>query len=149
MATLAGDNLIPATQVFYSKFRPRPPGGIDLSAFETVTGGGSDAVRPLVSNVTPSLGSPITGATPLQFDVTDNQNAIAQVIIAIEFANSAIVEVAYDGNYFTAAYATSSVVAAILNGFRFTLQRAGGWPGSVVTLRVFATDASGNVLTGV
>lgn len=146
MATRDGDHLSTA-EVFYSKLRNRP-NGVDISGFETVTGGGSDSVRPLVSNVSPSLASPITASTPLQFDVTDNLNSIAQVIVAVEFANSGTVEVAYDGVFFTAAYATTSTVTAILNGFRFVLRKTGGWPGTIVTIRVFAADSSGNALTG-
>lgn len=150
MATVDGDLVSFTADVQHSKFRPRPSGNVDLSAFETVTGGGvSDSQKPLVTLISPAdLSVPLGALTPIVIDVKDNLGQIAQVIVVLEFANSAVSEVVFDGTNFTASYINGSSRSNVTNGFRFSILRTGGWPGSPITLRVFAADASGNALTG-
>lgn len=101
-----------------------------------------DSTRPVVGNFVPAAGTMITANTPLQFDVTDNQNQFSSIAIKLSFAGSAPWEIACDGPQFGPNY-LGSTRTAIANGFRYVLNRASGWPSSP-TVSVLAVDGSGN-----
>lgn len=112
--------------------------GAESAASNTVTA--RDSAPPVVTVVSPSTALAIFTMTPLVFDVTDI--ALHRVILAVGYGTSGDQEVVFDGQSFTASYARSTQ-AVITNGFRFTLQRRGGWTASP-TLHVYAADAFGN-----
>lgn len=102
-----------------------------------------DEIAPEVGNVSPTPGTPIEATTPISFDVTDDSGAFRRVLVAVIMGGSGVPELAYDGDAFLGPYVASSSRVVIPDGFRFTLQRSGGWPSSP-TVRVFPIDLGGN-----
>ena len=109
---------------------------------EVTGGGGDDPVAPVVENVTPAAGSPISSGTTLGFDVVDNV-ALRRVVVLARFVGGAQ-DVVHDGDAFAATYAPASTRTAIAGGWRYRIRRAGGWPSSPSILPL-AVDTSGNV----
>jgi len=109
--------------------------------------GGADVVRPVIQNFTPTPGTLIAAAAPVDFDITDNSGTFARNMIAVAFSDGTQ-ELAYDGVAFTARYLSGSSVTPTTigndSGFHYTLRRTGGWIGTTITVRAFAVDASGN-----
>jgi hypothetical protein len=97
---------------------------------------------PVISNVSPGTGVAISATAPLEFDVTDNSGLFRRVVVKLQFVGQEAWEIAYDGDYFDPRYSVGSSRAVITNGWRYTLNRDGGWPGSP-TLTVFAIDQQG------
>lgn len=97
-------------------------------------------VAPTVNVVSPSPGRGITKDTPLVLDVQDT--GLRRVIIGLSFLGAEDEFLAFDGDQFAGRFTTSSRLA-IDNGWRFSLRRKGGWPGSP-RLRVWAYDSDGN-----
>lgn len=108
---------------------------------ELTGGGGDDPVAPVVENITPAAGSPISSGTTLGFDVVDNV-ALRRVVVLARFVGGAQ-DVVHDGDAFAAAYAPGSTRTAIAGGFRYRIRRVGGWPSSPSILPL-AVDTSGN-----
>lgn len=108
-----------------------------------VAGGGStDITRPVISNLNPTPGTPISTSQVISFDVTDNLGLFTRIIIIAVFGTAQ--EVVHDGANFAFIYQNaSSTVTPITNGFHYTVLRSGGWPASV-TFEPFAIDVSGN-----
>jgi hypothetical protein len=107
---------------------------------EPVVTAGSDATPPVVTLVSPPTSQPLSQGTILTIDVTDNI-ALRRAFISARFAGRGIEEVVHAGDRFSALYATSSRTA-IAGGYRYSVQRAGGWP-EAPTLDVYALDTSG------
>jgi hypothetical protein len=107
----------------------------------------ADTNPPVVGNFTPSPGSTINPTTMLGFDVTDNAG-LRRVILGVYFPGFGFQEIVHDGTSFMPNYAAASTRVAITNGYRYTVQRAGGWPPAVasltLTFNVWAIDTSGN-----
>lgn len=119
-------------------------------SLESGGGGGGGPNPPVVSNFSPSGGTPITATTPLDFDVTAVNGLVACVII-VNYAQSNTSEVAFDRDGFTGNYAPQGNFAGssrttIVNGFHFTLRRRGGWY-SAPTIKAEGADALGNPIT--
>jgi hypothetical protein len=104
---------------------------------------GANSIAPVVGNIRPAAGTSITPSESLGFDVTDTDNALAAVAIGASFAGSLTTELIYDGTTFQPLYAANSTRTAIANGLRFSLVRAGGWPGTP-TITPLVLDAAGN-----
>ena len=125
-------------------FIPNDANMLAFAAFPSGSdpGGGGDAVKPVVSNVSPPINSDIDPKTSINFDVTDNI-LLKKVIIIAKFDKGAIWENVFDGLNFAPNYANDSIKTTITNGFHFSLQRLGGWPSKPNAL-VVAFDTSGN-----
>jgi hypothetical protein len=107
--------------------------------------GVADTTPPTISNMVPVAGTQITSSTPLGFDVTDPDSAIAKIFIAVSFPNGSV-ELAFDGASFRGPYARYSQRTTITNGFHFAVVRDGGWLGAP-NLEIYAVDIHGNVST--
>ncbi len=100
----------------------------------------TETTPPAVMLVSPLPGTTITTRTPLVIDVTDL--SLKSCLLTVRFSGSNSPEVAYDGQAFAEPY-RGSTLESVTHGFRFTLQRAGGWLGPP-TVRVYAADSYGN-----
>jgi hypothetical protein len=99
---------------------------------------------PTVSGVTPAPGATLGVIEALGFDVSDEGRDLGRVVIAIQYTNyGGTTELAWDGDAVVTPYQVTSL--PIENGRRYTVLRKGGWKGPF-TLRVFATDLTGNEL---
>lgn len=102
-----------------------------------------DETAPTVGNFSPAAGTPIEAATPVAFDVTDEIELRAVLVLArMVVVGVQLYEVAWDGTAFSERYSGSSR-SAIAGGHRYTIRRTGGWP-AAPTVRVLAVDTSGN-----
>lgn len=103
---------------------------------------------PVFTNISPAVGSPVTPTTLVGVDMTDTDDDIALTQLAVIFLETGDHEVVYDSlaGTFSARYLNLSSRAAITNGFRFVVGRAGGWP-LAPTLRVTTFDTSSLVTT--
>ena len=107
------------------------------------TGGGGGGATPVVSNVTPAAGSPITAFTAISLDVTVSPGSFRLAELHVEFAGSKVFEVAHDGSDFGPMYrGSSNRRSTISHGYRYTLLRDGGWPSSP-TMTPIAIDTTG------
>jgi hypothetical protein len=92
-----------------------------------------------------SLVSPASGVLDAQeaivIDVTDTDSALRRVFLVMRIPAFGLEELVHQGDRFTPDYARSTRVA-IVNGFRYTIRRAGGWPASPV-LDVYPIDVTG------
>lgn len=101
-----------------------------------------DDIAPVVDNFDPAPGTQIEVDTPLRFSVTDNLGSFTRTIVTAKFPDGSE-EIIHDWDSFNDYYAAHSARIAITNGFRYTVRRTMGWPGSP-TIRVFAIDSAGN-----
>lgn len=105
--------------------------------------GPEDTTPPTVSDFDPAPGSRLTSrSAPVSFSVTD-AGGLALVFVTVRYPGGAE-EVAHDGGAFVGAFAGASTRVAIVDGWRYTLRRVGGWP-EAPTIRVSPIDTSGNV----
>lgn len=103
--------------------------------------GGEDSVPPEVAIISPTVGTSISRASKLKFDVTDDKGAFRRILPAVRFPDGRY-ELVHDGESFTPDYDTSTRVA-ISGGYEYEVERNGGWRDSP-TLVLFAYDISGN-----
>lgn len=107
-----------------------------LPEFELLGEGATPVIPPVISNVQPAAGV-IDRNTPISFETTDELDSFKRILIMVEFPDSQIKEVAFDGEGFGPKYQNiNNTQTSITNGFSFTLLRDGGWP-----------DSSGPILT--
>lgn len=88
-------------------------------------GGIVDTVRPVVTYVDPTPGTPIQPDRPITVDVTDDTGLFCNVALRVLYENARPArpeEVIYTGQRFSAFY-SESTVAPITDGFRFVLKR--------------------------
>lgn len=97
---------------------------------------------PAISNIVPSTGSAIYSTSSIRFDVTDDNNSFAEIVLLASFP-SGLYEVVFDGNTFANPYVSQSMSASIAGGLRFTLLRNPGWEQSP-SLKVIVVDRSGS-----
>lgn len=102
------------------------------------SGGGA---APVVSLSFP-INQAVESQTPIGIDVTDSNGDLGRVIITARIDAFGIEEVVFQGDRFASAYAARSTRVAIANGFRYTISRSAGWPGSP-SIDVYAVDATG------
>jgi hypothetical protein len=81
--------------------------------------------------ISPTPGQPISATKPLVIEVTDEGAALDKVVIMAAYSGVLQKEVVYDGSAFAPTFTNNTnAKASITSGFRFTLLRDGGWPGS-------------------
>jgi hypothetical protein len=115
-----------------------------IEQFEDLAGAvGSDATAPVVTVVSPPAGTEIDATEPVVVDVTD-EASLRRAIVHVQLPQLGLWEVAHDGDSFAPLYSAGSTRAAISGGYRYTLNRATGWPSRTVTVQVFAVDTGGN-----
>ena len=95
---------------------------------------------PTITLVSPTEG-PIDANTTIVLDVTDESDLVC-VIVYVSYGDG-LVEMIHDNVNFMPRFAASSTKEEIVDGYRFTLRRSGGWPSSP-TIRVRAVDSEGN-----
>jgi hypothetical protein len=113
----------------------------DTVGYEAPPAVPADASAPEVS-VSPAPGNLLPNQS-ITVEVTDDSGSLALVLLVAQFAFSQAPEVVHDGSGFTAPYAGHSMREAITSGWRYTLLRNSGWPGTF-TLTPYALDAAGN-----
>jgi hypothetical protein len=104
---------------------------------------GGDTTPPVIDSYVPSPGTEIQTDDPLQFDVTDNLAEFRRIIIEAFFQSTGQSEVVHDGDTFRPYYSGGSTRTIVQLGYRYVLNRLGGWPASP-TIRVYAIDQDGN-----
>lgn len=108
------------------------------------TSGPVDTDPPIVTIISPAVGSSIARTIPIVFNVTDPGGDFRRIIIVATFASSSLKEVVHDGNTFGPKYVGSiNTRTVITDGFQYTILRDGGWPANLV-LTPFAIDTAGN-----
>lgn len=111
-------------------------------ALFATAGSGGDGSPPVVSLNFP-LNQAVEGQASIGIDVTDVGGNLGRVIITARIEAFGIEEVVFQGDRFAPAYAARSTRVAIANGFRYTISRSAGWPGSP-SIDVYAVDAAGS-----
>jgi len=142
--------LVPGTTYYYVVRALDQQGNQDANAVEHFAtpssggGGGGGGASPTISNFVPTAGSAITPTTAIQFDVLDDEADFARIFVEVSFPDSTgITEVIHDGDGFQGLYSAASSRVIITGGFRYTVRRSGGWPGTP-QFQVFAIDHAGN-----
>lgn len=101
--------------------------------------GGGDGVAPTVTVVSPAEGGALTPAGSVVIDVTD-ADGLAFVELTIVYPGGAT-EVAFRDGDFRRPY--TGTQAAITDGYRYTIDRDGGWPNGNPRFEVVAVDNGG------
>lgn len=103
-----------------------------------------DLTAPVIGNILPAPGTSIDPDDEISFEVTDDSGDFARIIAGVHFPDGdGETLIAHNGNGFIGSFAGNSSRVAIVGGFRYTLQRFGGWPSRPAPV-VFVVDAAGN-----
>ena len=122
---------------------PRFNGAMSSSLSGTIISGSGGGSYPVISNITPATGSAITALQIIQLEVTDVDNDLHRVLLAVEFTNNQIKEVVHDGDAFGPRYQNGSCSRTpITNGYSYSILRTGGWIEGP-DLTVYAIDNTG------
>jgi len=119
-----------------------PGGSLTLSDFASAgiaTGGGGASVatsEPVVTFVTSGT---INYGDPITIEIVDADVALEAIVVIVTWEGG-VREVAYDGAFGSRYTGDDNVTSAITDGTSITLLRDGGWPGSVVSVRVIASS---------
>jgi len=108
-------------------------------------GGGGDTTAPTVSVVSPAEGTPLRPSDTVVFDVDDDGGPSALRHVEVRVTQGETVETVFNGTSFVGAYTASSRVETV-TGYRFTVQRTGGWI-AAPSFSVDAIDTAGNKAT--
>lgn len=120
---------------------------VELGATSQVNIASND-VPPVIDNFSPAVASTILRTDHIAFNITDDIDELARVVIMAEFSSGKS-EVVWDGSAFVAPYASATRTPIAL-GYSFDLVRtAPGWLAAGLTLRVIAHDDDGNEATPV
>lgn len=99
-----------------------------------------------VRNISPAVDTVVTETTPILFEVVSPSLPLL-VVISVDFPSSGISELAYGGTL-TAYYSNlQSFATSTVDGWSFKFLRTPKWPGTPLTITIFASDAAGNSLT--
>jgi hypothetical protein len=101
-----------------------------------------DTVAPELTIISPPAGSQIFSNAAVTFDVTDDRG-LQDVMAWVEHAGAWEVIWGGDAAGFSPAYEDGSTRTAISGGFRFVVQRLGGWQSSP-TFHALVFDQAGN-----
>jgi hypothetical protein len=104
-----------------------------------------DVTPPTIAVVSPTPGGVIRRDEAFVVDVTD-ASGLALIVLTAEIPAGGAHEVVWLKDSFSGPYATGSTRAAIADGYRYTIQRTGGWT-AAPTFHVEAVDTAGNVGT--
>lgn len=101
-----------------------------------------DTVAPLLTVISPPEGSQITSTATITFDVTDNE-ALRDTMVWVEHAGTW--EVIWGGELagFAPGFAPGSTRSSVSGGYRYQVQRVGGWLSSPI-FHALVFDQSGN-----
>lgn len=111
-----------------------------------------DTTPPVVSNVSPVALTNIQPTTEVSFDVTDETGLVC-VMVYVLYPDLGDAELVHDGATYMPRFISLSTRVPIVDGFRYTLRRSGGWkvaPGVAqpnIDIRIRALDAAGNEAT--
>lgn len=115
-----------------------------LILYDSLRGGGvvfNEA--PTITGFSPSVGSQITSAQPISFNVVDD-GVLRRVIITVKFPNHLIQEVIHDGDGFGLSYMNGTNVRTVIpGGYNYVILRDGGWLEDP-TIIPFAIDVTGS-----
>ena len=100
-----------------------------------------DSTRPVVINITPTPGTPISASDPVSAEVYD-ESGLRVVLFLVTYAGLYAHEVIYDGTSFSQMFAGSTVTPTV-TGAVYTFIRIGGWP-ALPTVTPIVIDTSGN-----
>ncbi len=116
---------------------------VDQSGNETILSQtyATSATPLAVGNYVPASGTPIAPTASIQFDVTDNSAPFLRVLVTVVYPTGDQ-DMIFNGRGFVGKYILSSRTP-ITSGFRFTVQRIGGWPYQP-TIQAYAYDRAGN-----
>jgi len=115
-------------------------GGVSVEDVVLIEELGGDATAPTLTVVSPA-GSDIGPRQPFVIDVTDDAG-LGLVVLTVELGSAH--EVVWLRDAFAAGYSALSTCTPIAGGYRFAVNRAGGWPSSP-TFHVEAIDLGGNL----
>lgn len=104
---------------------------------------GPDSVAPVVTDISPTAGTPIARAAPVFFSVTDAAGNLHRAMVLAKFADGTY-EVVHDGDAFAAGYLALSTRTVITNGFRFRVRRGLGWLNGGPEIVIVSYDLAGN-----
>lgn len=106
---------------------------------------------PQVVNFSPAVASTVKATDTITFDVVDVPVPLQRVLVLVSFPNLNIYEVAHDGDSLGPRYSNQFCSrVAITNGYRYTLLRDAGWPGSVRIIPMAFDNGGGlNPITSV
>ena len=79
-----------------------------------------------IINYQPPAGTPISANTAVSFDVIDASIDSLLIFVWVVFADG-VVELSYDNAAFQPYYSYAQITS-ITGGWRFAIQRVGGWP---------------------
>ena len=102
---------------------------------------GLSGAAPVAALVSPA-GPGVEPNEPIVVDVTDADSSIRRTFLVLRVPATGLEEVVFQGDRFAANYSASSSRTPITDGHRYSLRRAGGWPGSP-TIDVYAIDTTG------
>lgn len=100
-------------------------------------------VPPVVDTISPSNGSQLGGATAVTFHVTDLSPGLYKTYIWLQIAGEVSPRLVFDNTVFKTPFLTLSSRSVIANGYSYSLQFDGGWPGVVSSVTVAAIDLTG------
>lgn len=132
MATFDG-NVLWSDSDFWAQSSPNPSNGQVLTALVV-----PDAIAPTISDIDPAPGAVITAASIVHFSITD-ETLLGFVEVQVD---QVVREVVHDGDVFVSPY-LSSTRETISGGWRYHVQRSGGWRVAPL-FRVRAFDGAPN-----
>ena len=82
---------------------------------------------PLVTNIQPPVGDPVSIDGAVNFDVVDPLIGDYKIFVWAVFKDGTPAELVFDSNFIQPVYSFSQI-SSIPNGRRFSVRRVGGWP---------------------
>ena len=123
----------------------RMSGGYGIGPYSCIPWGAAGE-EPIVSDWSTQPDDDIRRLATISFNVTNNAwSYVADVSLVFSTGE---IEPAWMSTSFTERYRRGSVRIPIDQGFRYTLRRTGGWPGTTVSVAVSTTDFATNVSSG-
>ena len=103
----------------------------------------SSASTPVITVVSPVAGATLSKFTSVVLTVADTSR-LRRIFTYAFYAGMDVWEVVHDGVVFSPKYRGSVNDRTVLSdGFRYTLLRDGGWPGSP-SIKLYAVNVQGN-----
>ena len=102
-------------------------------------GGGN---RPVIKNFIPERGEEIATNEPVQFDIVDPDSGSFEILaLGVSYAtgDGEKFDLVHDGDHGFRGLYTNSVRSSVPGGFRYLVNRDGGWP-STPTFEFFVVD---------
>jgi hypothetical protein len=142
-------DMLQAERTYYFRVRARDEASnLDTNVAEVaVTMPVATTNVPVVTNISPAPDTEIATTTIVQFSVTDaidtgGPAGFRRLIVHVHFGDGTE-EIVHNGDNWGHRYGGASARTAVIGGYTFTLQRAGGWK-SNPTFYVYGIDKDGN-----